>query len=61
MRNLPRYWKKTERFSPSTSSPGKAEVLRQLVRVVLVFFDINQELCHHYAVKPNRLRTLGKS
>jgi tRNA(fMet)-specific endonuclease VapC len=33
--------------------------LGQLVRVVPVFFDINQELCHHYAVKANRLRRVG--
>ncbi len=40
-------------------STRRAEVLRQLVRVVPVFFDTNQELCHHYAVEANRLRTLG--
>ena len=40
----------------------KAEVLcqlGQLVRVVPVFFDTSQTLCHHYAVEANRLRTVG--
>jgi len=43
-------------------STRRAEVLRQLgqlVRVVPVFFDTNQALCHHDAVEANRLRTLG--
>jgi tRNA(fMet)-specific endonuclease VapC len=33
--------------------------LGQLVRVVPVFFDTSQTLCHHYAVEANRLRTVG--
>ena len=43
----------------STRKPEVLRQLDQLVRVVPVFFDTNKELCRHYAVQANRLRTAG--
>ena len=48
-----------ELLKGAARSTRKAEVLCQLVRVVPVFFDTSQTLCHHYAVEANRLRTVG--